>query len=224
MSMTRFGCLRATFVLFLAPVLLAARPAAADVITPVTATPTTEFAAAVNLINGSGLDGVGPVQNQLHDNNENNMWQTFAGTSVGESVTFELDKNYDLSDAVIWQYNGPDGNGNLRPDREVEDLEVLVSSDLVSPLVSIGTITLAAAQDQSVAGFNEPAQTFALTGADDVRRVQFVIQSVQGGVSDGFAGLSEVRFLGIPEPATCGLLAMGAGGLALLARRRRHSD
>ena len=80
---------------------LAAGQARAEIITPVSVTPSSEFAAAVNMINGSGLDGVGPILGQLHDNDENHMWQTFAGTAVGESAIFELDGVYDLSDAHI---------------------------------------------------------------------------------------------------------------------------
>lgn len=206
----------------LAAALLLAVSAQADVITPVSVTPSSEFAAAINLINGSGLDGVGPVEDQLHNNDENSMWQSFSFvSSIGESVTFELDANYDLSDAIIWQYNGLNGFGLPEPDRELDEIELAVSPDLVSGFTSIGTFNLAAAQDQTAGGFNEPAQEFALAGASNVRRVMLTINSVQGGMDDGTAGLSEVRFRGtlVPEPATLGLLALGVSSL-LFARRR----
>ena len=205
-------------VLLLIPV----AQSSADIVTPVSATPSSEFAAAVNLINGSGLSGVGPVETQLHDNDENHMWQTFAGTSIGETVEFELDANYDLSSALIWQYNGLNANGMPELDREIDGFELAVSPDLVSPFVSLGTFNLAPALDQLVGGFNEPAQMFNLDGADDARRLKLTILSIQGGgLGDGSAGLSEVRFVTVvPEPMTCTLLAMG--GLSLIRTRRRR--
>ena len=204
---------------------LAACHVHADVVTPTSVTPSSEFAAAANLINGSGLSGIGTVETQLHDNNENNMWQTFnlgTGTSIGEFADFTLSNNYDLSDALIWQYNGLNGFGIPEPDRELDEIELLVSPDLVTPFVSIGTFNLAAAQDPNVGGFNEPAQTLALAGATNVKRVRLVINSVQGGIDDGTAGLSEVRFVGtiVPEPSTLALLAVGFGVLSRRSRLR----
>lgn len=199
-----------------------------DIVTPVAVSVTSEFAAGINMINGSGLIGDGPEESRLHDNDENSMWQTFSASPVGESATFELDANYDLSSAVIWQYNGPDGDGNLRPDREVDEFEVLVSSDLVSTFTSVGTFNLAAAADQSVAPpGGEAAQTLALTGATNVRRVQLVINSLHEvppipGVNQAdVAGFAEVRFDGtiVPEPAT--LVIFGLGALTLVGYARR---
>ncbi len=209
-------------------VALATVQAQADVVTPaLPVANSSEFADADNLVNGSGLSGVGLVEDQLHDNNENNMWQSFnlgTGTSIGEWVEFDLQARYDLSEAILWQYNGLNGFGIAEPDRELDEVEISVASDLVSPLVSIGTINMAPAQDPNVGGFNEPAQVFALgAGADDVRRIRLTINSVQGGVDDGTAGLSEVRFRGVqvPEPTSIALLAMGT--YAFVSRRRRMS-
>lgn len=206
---------------------LATIQAEADVVTPaLPVARSTEFADADNLANGSGLSGVGPIETQLHDNVETNMWQSFnlgTATSIGEWVEFDLQANYDLSEAIIWQYNGLNGFGLPEPDRELDEVEISVASDLVSPVVSIGTINMAAAQDPNVGGFNEPAQVFALAGANNVRRVRLTINSVQGGVDDGTAGLSEVRFRGtlIPEPTTIALFAVGC--YAIVGQRRKLS-
>jgi len=202
---------------------LLAAQAQAAIITPTSVTPSSEFAAAVNMINGSGLSGVGPVETQLHDNNENSMWQTFAGTSVGETATFVLDQNYDLSNSYIWQYNGLNGFGLVEPDREIDAFKLEVSSSLAGAFTSLGTFNLSPALDQTAVGFNEPAQVFA-TVAANVRRVRLTINSVQGGISDGTAGLSEVRFAGtatVPEPATLALAAVGLFSLPWLTRRKR---
>lgn len=54
-----------------------ARKARADIITPVMVRATSEFGAGTGvdrLIDGSGLDGIGPVDAQLHDSTESNMW------------------------------------------------------------------------------------------------------------------------------------------------------
>lgn len=207
----------------------AAAQAWGEIVTPVTVSVTSEFAAGVNMINGSGLVGDGSEETRLHDNDENNMWQSFSDTPVGETATFELDANYDLSSAIIWQYNGPDGNGTPRPDREVDEFEVSVAPDLDSPFTSVGTFNLAAAADQSVAPpGGEPAQTFVLTGATNVRRVQLTINSLHSvppidGVNQAdLGGFSEVRFEGtlVPEPATFAIF--GIAVLALLGRVRRH--
>ncbi len=192
----------------------------AALITPVSVTASSEFAQAVNMINGSGLDAFG-----LHDNSENNMWQTFnltSGTSIGETAEFVLDQNYDLSEAVIWQYNGVNGFGLPEPDRELDEIELSVSPNMTDPFVSIGTFNMAPAFDQ-LSSVGEPAQLFALAGATNVRRVLLTILSVQGGVDDGTAGLSEVRFNGavVPEPGTFAGVLLGAGLLFGMRRRRR---
>ncbi|MEM8679218.1 MAG: hypothetical protein AAGF97_07705 [Planctomycetota bacterium] len=196
-----------------------ASQASASLITPVSVSASSEFAPAINLINGSGLDTFG-----LHDNNENNMWQTFnlnSGTSIGETVEFVLDQNYDLSEAVIWQYNGLNGFGLPEPDRELDEVAIAVSSSLGGAFNPIGTINLAPAFDQTSSA-GEPAQLFDISGANNVRRVQFTINSVQGGIDDGTAGLSEVRFNGtptIPEPNPAAGLLLGLAAVGYWLRR-----
>jgi hypothetical protein len=186
-----------------------ASQAKADLVTPVSVSASSEFAAAANLINGSGLDGVGSVTDQLHDNNENNMWQSFGfGGTIGENVTFVLDQSYDLSDAHIWQYNGaiqffdPNNPDLFVPARQTEDIDISISPDLVSPFVSLGTSTLAPALDPAfgsptIGAFHEPAQTFGLAGSNLAKRVKITILSLHDpDDADGFNGLSEVRFGG----------------------------
>ncbi len=202
---------------------LLATQSQADIIAPLLpVSASSEFADADNIANGSGLSGVGPVEDQLHNNDENSMWQTAVADSVGETIDFDLGGIYNLSNALIWQYNGPNGFGLAEPDREIMEFELAVSPDLSDSFTSIGTFNLAASQDQLAAGFNEPAQVFALSGATAVREVRLTINSVHGGVSDGAAGLSEVRFEGtlVPEPTTIVLGA--ASALALLGIRRRR--
>lgn len=208
-----------TIGLFSVAVLVACVTSApAALITPTAVTASSQFTSPDRMIDGSGLDEFG-----LHDNNENNMWQTFnldTETSIGETAEFILDQNYDLSEAVIWQYNGLNGFGLPELDRELDEIELSVSSGLTGDFTSIGTFNMAPAFDQ-LSNVGEPAQLFALTGATNVRRVLLTINSVQGGVDDGTAGLSEVRFNGVvPEPNTFIGLILGVGVLISSTRRR----
>ena len=199
------------------------------IITPTSAVASSQFAAAVNTINGSGLDGIGPVASQLHSNDENHLWQSFSSPSSGNSIEFTLDQVYDLSDAHIWQYSGlVAGPPSFRAMwREVEDLDISISPDLVSPYASLGTKTLNAASNPEgspLPSFTEPAQSFALAGANLARRVKITILTTYDAANDdGFAGLSEVRFEGtaIPEPTTLALGAMALCSLPWIVRRKR---
>ena len=80
----------------------------AEIVTPASVTATSSFVALPeNLIDGSGLDGIGNVEDQLHDTDELNMW--ISGTTPppqDQELEFTLDLNYDLSDAIIWNFNG----------------------------------------------------------------------------------------------------------------------
>ena len=145
------------------------------IITPSAVTASSQFAPASNLINGSGLDSFG-----LHDNDENNMWQSFnltSGTSIGETVIFELDQNYNLSDAIVWQYNGPNGFGLVELDRELDEVAVGVSSGLAGAFTPIGTFNMNPAVDQTSAT-GEPAQIFALAGATRPKGTSLVNSSI----------------------------------------------
>lgn len=223
-------------------VMLTAAHVQADIVTPSSVTASTEFAAAVNLINGSGLQDVnvtpGDETDDLHDNNENNMWQTFAATSIGETAEFNLGHTYQLSSAIVWQYNGLNGFGLPEIDREVDEIDIAISPNLIDPFVSIGSINLAGAADQTVAPpGGEAAQVFALNlnPGDLARRVQFTILSILNpdfvgnpddpNGTDGAAGLSEVRFEGViaPEPTSLAIASMGAVAIPWLMRRRRRS-
>jgi hypothetical protein len=176
-----------------------------DIVTPVSAIATSSFAIPPSaLIDGSGLNGVGPIQNQRHSNNENAMWIAGIGSQAqNEALEFTLDLNYNLSSAIIWQYNGVNGFGQPTPERGIDEFTILVSPDLASPFVPIGTFNLNAPVDPlDPAG--ELAQVRAMANATNVRRVKFDINSAHGGPAQEFVGLSEVRFEGtaLPPPAT----------------------
>lgn len=182
---------------------LSSAAAHADLVTPVSATATTSFAIPPSaMIDGSGLSGMGneppPVPTQTHDTVEDNMWiAALSSAAQDQSLEFTLDFNYDLSSAIIWNYNGVDGFGTDNSGRGIDEFDMLVSPDLTSPFVSVGTFSLAKADPLFTPEL--AAETFALTGATNVRRVKFDIISAHDGV-DALVGLSEVRFDGTVLP------------------------
>ena len=131
---------------FLTPVIVGAvlsfvlgQQATADIITPSGVKATSQFGLGIivvgSLVDGSGLDGNGPIEGQLHSNVDAHMWfsgcgdagipggtpvdecaNPFAVAPVDEQIVeFELDTTYDLSSAVIWQYNELNPNAGPLP-------------------------------------------------------------------------------------------------------------
>ena len=177
--------------------LFAVKQVQADLVTPTSATATTELFAATRLIDSSGLSGEGTIFEQTHDNNVLNMWLSDFGSSAEQQeIEFELDGTFDLGTAIIWQHNGVDGSGNPTSDRDLAEFEILVSPDLVSPFVSLGDFAWEVSQDP-LAPAGEPPQFLVLAGANGVRRIKFDVISAVGGPQNNFVGLSEVRFDGV---------------------------
>ncbi|WP_168694381.1 PEPxxWA-CTERM sorting domain-containing protein [Sphingomonas flavalba] len=211
--------LKSSFVLA-AVALAAAVPASAVVVTPVSVTASSTqthggFYKAENLINGSGLSG------DLHDSNFANMWMTNQGVGAAQALlTFDLGAVYTLTSADIWQYNfGTNTPVISTLDRGVKDFRILTSLDGAS-FAEVFSGRMERAPDGSPIG----AQRFAIGG--DARYVQIDILSnyAEGTIYTTYsAGLSEVRFNAVPEPATW---AMMIGGFALVGgavRRTRRA-
>jgi hypothetical protein len=172
----------------------------ADLITPTSINPSSQFTPATATIDGSGLDGIGPVLDQTHGTDELDMWFSDGFSTVVEDqfLEFTLDQTYDLSAAHIWQFNGINANtGGDDSFRGMNDFSLSVSPDLVSPFVPIGGARNLAQADPLFSP-DESAQVFDMTGANGIRRVRIDIDSAHG--STDFVGLSEVRFDGTPLP------------------------
>lgn len=203
--------------------LVAAAPAAADVLTPVGVTASSTFNNGFytpqNLINGSGLSG------GQHDNFFGNMWQTEQGVAYSAiNVVFDLGGLYDLDAASIWQFNYADGMqipGVISTlDRGVKDFALSISTDGVT-YSQVLTDTLARGTGQPLA-----AQDFAFDGVARYVRLNVLNNYAQGTIyeRDYATGLSEVRFTGtaaVPEPATWALMIAGFGFTGAALRRRR---
>lgn len=201
--------------------------ASADIVQPVAATATSNFfTPPENLISGLGLiDNGGSVETQLHNNVEDQGWIA-NGNADEQELEFELSVPHDLTGMYIWQHNGLDGGGNVNLNRGLNNFEVLVSPDLMSPYTSVGTFSLAQAVDPTVGPpGGEAAQAFTLSGLglDSVMRVKFDIIDAHGGPTEPNVGLGEVRFEGSAVPEPTGVVLLLAGLLAICHRLRRLS-
>jgi alpha-tubulin suppressor-like RCC1 family protein len=186
---------------------------AQNVITGVTVTTTSEWVGPTagvreKMIDGSGLSASGPVLTQTHDNlvTAETMWHagprpggivggvtgaetpTFVPPPVNtQDVEFDLEGNYDLTAAHIWNMN--QAGDSLRG---VKDVKILVSTSTTAAFTPL--ITTVFSQGTGFPGLT--AQIVPLTGATNVRRVRFEIQSAWSGAAKEYVGLSEVRFQG----------------------------
>lgn len=186
------------------PILMMASVAQAA-ITPVgvTASSTLFTYNVNNLINDSGLN------NGLHDGNYNNMWLDDNRTLGGDAVlTFDLGQNYQLGGSLVWQ-----SNSDFDYTRNTKDFDILTSLDGIN-FIKAGSYTLT----QSTGG-NIPAQTQLFNA--EARYVRFDILTNYG--SDGFTGLSEVKFIAaVPEPETYAMLLAGLGLIGFAGKKRQR--
>jgi hypothetical protein len=201
------------------------------IITPSNVATTSQFGLgtheSIDLIDGAGLDGIGAAANQLHDNVSTHIWLTgcvdgglggspqdmgtdcgtdpFAVRPVNEEILeFELDTQYDLSTAIVWQFNEwNEGNEAPFPTRGVQNFEMLVSETLDGDdFIALDIFDLdqeiGLANNTGPNLFTEPAQLIEVDdfpAAATVRRVRFALVT---SWSDPYAGLGEVRFEGVP--------------------------
>jgi subtilisin-like proprotein convertase family protein len=179
-------------------------------ITPLAVTTTSQWVGPTDgvkerMIDGSGLSGSGSVLTQTHDalSSAASMWH--AGPDAGgidpavpaalgnppavntQAIEFDLGANYDLTGAHIWNFNGAGVVG-----RGVKDVQILVSSSTSGPFTPLTTTLF----DRGTDAPGLEAQIVPLTGATNVRRVRFAIQSAWSGQANEYVGLSEVRFQG----------------------------
>ncbi|MDA7888721.1 PEP-CTERM sorting domain-containing protein [Akkermansiaceae bacterium] len=218
---------KATLLAF--AVSVAALPAAV-LVTPTNLTNTSgvsEFFAANNIINDTGLSGAATlanyttithaaagVGNAWTTNNPNGAGDYFLGASPGILPVFTLDLggSYELTDFVFWGYHFNANNANEGRQFSLE-FSNNGGGSYGAPVIienPLSTYAFSSASTLSLGG------TFT---ADTVR--VSIPDNHFGGVAPGGdrVGLGEVKFIGdaIPEPSTSLL-----GGLALLGLLRRR--
>ena len=213
--------------LVLSAFLVGSASAASVIVTPVSATASSEKspASAAALIDGSGLT-VNTIDGVHFDGASNNntlvnswIWQD-GGTSPtnpiisGEFVVFDMGSLTQLTGTYVWQTVAYSSNG-----RQTRTFDIEVSDDGVS----FTTITANALLGQVATPANGSTAQYFSFGASPVE-AQYVRFGINGtyennaGNQNWIGGLGEVRFEAIPEPSAA--LLGGLGLLALLRRRR----
>lgn len=197
----------------------------ASVIDPVSATATDNYGSRVpaHTIDGSGLSGPGPWQEHTSGGSGNtplidaSMYLS-NGSDPTPTITWNLGSTFSLTGFHVWNYN--EGyNGGAPGDftsRGIQVADVQVSnSPTFASFTDLGNMTLARAPGLDT----YTGETLTFGSAVSGQYVRFVTQSNYG--DPGFTGLSEIRFIGTPEPGSLVLCSLGAVGLLLAARRRR---
>ncbi|MDD5706227.1 MAG: hypothetical protein PHR35_09895 [Kiritimatiellae bacterium] len=192
----------------------------AAVITPVGVASTSRFndpsITPECLIDGSGLSGVGPVENQTHSGaiGEYNFWN--AGSVDGglggptgspptvdsQAVVFDLGYAYSLTGAYIWNHSR-----STLFSRGVNQFKVWVSSDTNMTTATWtqvgGTYNLAIA----TSAVAQAAQFVGLGSVANVRLVKLDIDSAHSGSASDYVGLNEVRFAVVPPDFAAAAIA-----------------
>lgn len=173
---------------------------------------------AIHTIDGSGLNINGPG---THSNvPDGTMWLDAGNGCCGDAadtnpqITWDLGAVYDVDSMRIWNYNENSGNPGVYTLRGIDTTDVYVSSNGVD-YTKLGNITLNQAPGSATVDFSQIVPVNATA-----RYVRFTNITDFPGADNDFVGLSEIQFNSVPEPASLGLLAIGAMGL--LARRRLH--
>lgn len=170
----------------------------AQVVTPVSATASSFYSAGqnpVNLINGSGLLGNGPILTETHDNNggAGTMWHSDGSAVAGTWVTFDLGTQFTLTAADIWQMNQPCCLGRGVKTFGIYTSPTTNSADLTN---YVGSFSLAEGS-----GTTNEARQYLPFSASGVRLVMFAITNDWNDAVNDYVGLSEVRFEGRAPPA-----------------------
>lgn len=191
----------------------------AAVITPDTATASSEFSTqyrALYTIDGSGI--AGPVTpSSLHGNYAvNNHWTTDGTAPLDEFINWGFNTPQTLGTIYIWNHRSNIIANNPGYDVTLFDLTLFDSSNNI--LLFLDNVALLPDTDA--------AQTIAFTLTNNVSRVRLDVEQTQSSVN--FTGLAEVRFdttsVGgpspVPEPSTYGMAAMALAALAWAKQRR----
>ena len=142
-------------------------------------------------ITSPGFQCCGP---DTHTDDGPYMWLVDNVVIADQWCIFDLNDVYDLQSVKIWNYNESAGDNYLT--RAVRDMEILVADtiaglDYATPLV-ITDLALAPGNTSSSFGEVISLGTLGIAG----RYVKFNLYSCWGGYPSGYAGLSEVRFIG----------------------------
>jgi len=139
-------------------------------------------------------------------------WTTNTGDVANAFIQYDLGSLMDVGQAYIWQRSQTDLTS-----RGVKDftIEGSVDGTTWNPLTFTSLVL-----QQAVNGAPVSAQSFALTQNNlGIRYVKINVDSNYGDAD--YVGLTEVRFVAVPEPGTLALAGLGIAAAACGIRRRR---
>ena len=162
-----------------------------------------------NTIDGAGMTWGSPLEDSTHDSESNNFWH--ANEPMADVwIEFDLGSEVDLETMVVWNLHPTRAYPGERT-RGIQQFDLVLEAAGRTELARFDDLVLQmAADDQFALG---EVVDFA-----DTAGVQYVRIEVDSNFDgSNYTGLSEVRFTGIPEPATMALIGIGS----LIAIRRR---
>ena len=146
-------------------------------------------------------------------------WLTNTGDVADAWILFDLGSTMDLGQASIWQFSqlfdSQFGGGDLT-NRGVKDFTIDGSVDGTTWNSLTPTSLLL---QQAVSGAPVSAQSFALT--QNNTGIRYVRINVDSNYGSNVVGLTEVRFVAVPEPGTLALAGLGIAAAACGLCRRR---
>lgn len=142
------------------------------------------------------------------------FWDGYASNVDDKVVTYTFATAVNITGGHFWQYGGDDASRSLKnADIYVSNTDVWENYTLAGTLAGYSQPT----------GTQDTGQDFSLTNtAANVRYIQLRNLTNWSGLTTGFCGFGEIRFVGtVPEPGTLILTATGLLGLLAYAWRKR---
>ena len=163
----------------------------ADIIVPPVATGTAaSYGNPANLINGSGLSGVGDILTQTHQSTHTLGWLIESLDPANELAFIWLGETADLTGVYIWQYE----QAGCCTGRGVNSVDVSFSTDGGA---TYGAPISLSFDSAAVNPGDEIAQTRTFSAQTGVTNVKFTnMTDFPSGLNPGWQGLNEVRFEG----------------------------
>jgi hypothetical protein len=140
----------------------------------------------------------------------------------GNTLTFDLGGSFDIESIYLWNYAANSDNS----DRGIKTFDISFSTDggsSYSTAESASSLGISDFNEDVIGGFfgnegyNSVQQRDFTSAQSGVTNIRFSNLTTNGG---NLAGLEEIRFGAVPEPASLAL--MGLGGLMLIGGRRRR--